>query len=133
MVPFDAPMLYGIGGQIYFPWFSFWRRNPLSKEKLALFVTLAEEMLLQDPDLEQVDSDPEFSSPKPDKPRVLTIIDARDIPRVDEERKLHMLETFADGYFQALAALAGMAEKKSAAEDQDSRPNSDPDQPGLFD
>tara|TARA_R100000365_G_C2737896_1_gene66939 strand:+ start:925 stop:1263 length:339 start_codon:yes stop_codon:yes gene_type:complete len=37
MVPFDSPMIYGIGGQLYFPWFSFWRSNPLSGGR---FVTL---------------------------------------------------------------------------------------------
>lgn len=48
MVPFEGPMIYGVGGQLYFPWFSFWRRNPLANERLSLFVTLVEEVLLQD-------------------------------------------------------------------------------------
>ena len=52
MVPFEPPLVYGIGGQLYFPWFSFWRRNPLSDERLSLFVTLVDEVLLQDPDLD---------------------------------------------------------------------------------
>jgi len=52
MVPFEPPMIYGIGGQLYFPWFSFWRQNPLAKERLSLFVTLVDEVMLQDPDLE---------------------------------------------------------------------------------
>ena len=52
MVPFDAPMIYGVGGQLYFPWFSFWRQNPLKNERLSLFVTLVDEILFQDPDLE---------------------------------------------------------------------------------
>lgn len=52
MVPFEPPMIYGVGGQLYFPWFSFWRQNPLAKERLSLFVTLVDEVLMQDPDLE---------------------------------------------------------------------------------
>jgi hypothetical protein len=48
MVPFEPPMLYGLGGQLYFPWFSFWRRNPLAAKRLSLFTTLIGEVLLQD-------------------------------------------------------------------------------------
>jgi hypothetical protein len=52
MVPFEPPMIYGVGGQLYFPWFSFWRQNPLANERLSLFVTLVDEVLMQDPDLD---------------------------------------------------------------------------------
>jgi hypothetical protein len=65
MVPFEPPMIYGVGGQLYFPWFSFWRQNPLAKERLSLFVTLVEEVLLQDPDLETARFEVlDFSAPK---------------------------------------------------------------------
>jgi hypothetical protein len=37
-------------GQVYFPWFSFWRSNPLADASLSLFVMVVEEVLLQDPD-----------------------------------------------------------------------------------
>jgi hypothetical protein len=30
MVPFDPPLIYGEGGRLHFPWFSFWRSNPLA-------------------------------------------------------------------------------------------------------
>ena len=64
MVPFEPPMIYGVEGQLYFPWFSFWRRNPLVKERLALFVTLVDELLMQDPDLETARFEIlDFSSP----------------------------------------------------------------------
>ena len=49
LVPFDPPMIYGVGGQLCFPWFSFWRSNPIASERLSLFVTMVEEMLLQTP------------------------------------------------------------------------------------
>jgi hypothetical protein len=42
-----------------------------------------------------------------------------------------MLEAFAEGYFQAVAALKG--EPKPAEERPDDTPRTDPDQPGLFD
>jgi hypothetical protein len=131
MVPFDPPMIYGIGGQLYFPWFSFWRQNPLIKERLSLFVTLVDEVLFQDPDLETARFEIlDFSCPGRDAPRSLTVIDAREIPRVEDARKTVMLEIFAEGYFRALATLSGSAPPR---EDRDEPPPPDPDQPDLFD
>lgn len=131
MVPFEPPMIYGIGGQLCFPWFSFWRQNPLARERLSLFVTLVDEVLMQDPDLEAARFEIlDFSCPGPKAPRSLTVLDARDIPRLDETHKTAMLEAFAEGYFQALAMLAS---SPPPPEDRDEPPPSDPDQPGLFD
>ncbi|WP_108398375.1 hypothetical protein [Devosia submarina] len=108
MVPFEQPMMYGVGGQLYFPWFSFWRTNPLAAERLSLFVTLVDEVLLQDPDLETARFEIlDFSAPNAKASRELTIMDARDIPRVHEARKVEMLDTFAEGYFLALERLKG--------------------------
>jgi hypothetical protein len=77
-------MIYGAGGQLYFPWFSFWRQNPLARERLSLFVTMVDEILMQDPDLETARFEIlDFSCPGPKQPRVLRVIDARDIPRID--------------------------------------------------
>jgi hypothetical protein len=132
MVPFDPPMIYGVGGQLYFPWFSFWRRNPLANERLSLFVTLVDEVLMQDPDLENARFEIlDFSCPGPKTKRTLTIIDAKDIPRISDERKAIMLEAFADGYFQALAALSG--ERSHREGGSDDAPGSSPEQPGFFD
>lgn len=108
MVPFEPPMIYGADGQLYFPWFSFWRQNPLAKERLSLFVTLVDEVLMQDPDLENARFEIlDFSCTEPKAPRELTVIDAREIPRVVIARKTVMLEAFAEGYFRALAELSG--------------------------
>lgn len=107
MVPFDPPMIYGVGGQLYFPWFSFWRQNPLANERLALFVTLVDEILLQDPDLEDARFEIlDFSCPPRSATRTLKVIDSRDVPRLSETRKREMLEVFAEGYFQASAELS---------------------------
>jgi hypothetical protein len=134
MVPFEPPMIYGIGGQLYFPWFSFWRQNPLSKERLSLFVTLVDDILMQDPDLETARFEIlDFSCPSPKSPRTLKIIDSRDIPRIDEERKTAMLEAFAEGYFRAVAELSGGGPARPSPEGHDSVPDPDPNQPGLFD
>lgn len=132
MVPFEPPMIYGVGGQFYFPWFSFWRQNPLANERLSLFVTLVDEILMQDPDLENARFEIlDFSCPTPKTPRCLRVVDARDIPRIDDARKAEMLESFAEGYFRALADLAGSPPPSGSDRPGDRAP--DPDQPGLFD
>jgi hypothetical protein len=133
MVPFEPPMIYGVGGQLYFPWFSFWRQNPLANERLSLFVTLVDEVLMQDPDLETARFEIlDFSCPAPKQPRTLRVIDARDIPRVNETRKAEMLDAFAEGYFLAVAALSGESTRPADESTKDA-PAPDPDQPGLFD
>jgi hypothetical protein len=107
LVPFDPQLIYGVGGQIHFPWFSFWRSNPLKDEALSLFVTMVEESLLQDPDLEAAHFNIlDFSAPKQKFPRKLKVINARDIPRVSDERKSEMLATFVEGYRLAEIELA---------------------------
>lgn len=131
MVPFEPPMIYGVGGQLHFPWFSFWRRNPLAQERLSLFVTLVDEVLMQDPDLEAARFEIlDFSCPGPKAPRTLTVLDASSVPRMEEARKRQMLEGFAEGYFQAQASLAG---SPPPPEGRDEPPPPDPDQPSLFD
>jgi hypothetical protein len=131
MVPFEPPMIYGVGGQLYFPWFSFWRQNPLGAERLSLFITLVSEVLLQDPDLERARFEIlDFSAPSAKGGRMLRVMDAREIPRIDDAQKYAMLETFAEGFFLASAELAsGKASGGEEAADE----KRDPDQPGFFD
>ncbi len=130
MVPFEPPMIYGVGGQLYFPWLSFWRRNPIARERLSLFVTLVDEVMLQDPDLETARFSVLDFSVSSSKKRELTVIDARDIPRVSESRKNEMLQVFAEGFFLAQQELKKATEDKPAEEE---KPTSDPDQPSFFD
>ncbi|MGJ4880433.1 MULTISPECIES: hypothetical protein [unclassified Bradyrhizobium] len=132
MVPFDPPLLYGVGGQLTFPWFSFWRQNPLARERLSLFVTLVDELLADDPDLAAAKFQIlDFSVPrvKGREPlRELRVIEAGDIPRVSEDRKIEMLRVFADGYFMAEAELA---RRPAAPSEERERP--DPRQGDFFD
>lgn len=107
MIPFEPPMLYGVGGQLYFPWFSFWRSKPLARERLSLFVTIVHEILLQDPDLDTARFQIlDFSAPNSKVGRELTVVDAADIPRVSDAQKAEMLEAFAEGFFLAKQILA---------------------------
>ncbi|MDF2369033.1 hypothetical protein [Sneathiella sp.] len=112
VIPFSPPLIYGVGGQICFPWFSFWRTNPLKEQNLSLFVTLVEEMLLQDPDLDEAKFEIlDFSAPKGDRARALFIQDARDIPRVSHSEKTEMLEIFAEGFLRAQNQLVSEPEE----------------------
>lgn len=129
-IPFEAPLEYSVGGQKYFPWFSFWRSNPLADRRLSLFVTLAEEVLLQDPDLDTaIFQILDFSCIEGADERQLQVVDARDIPRLNETEKQSMLEVFAEGYRAARDELAGVKYQKSKR-DEDRSP--DPKQRDLF-
>jgi hypothetical protein len=105
-IPFTPPLVYGVGGQLYFPWFSFWRRNPLKDRNLRLFVTLVDEVLRDDPDLEEaVFQILDFSCPEADDERVLSIQNAEEIEPLPHEEKVAMLEVFAQGFQKAKSVL----------------------------
>jgi hypothetical protein len=119
MVPFDPPLLYGTGGKLTFPWFSFWRSNPLADARLSLFVTLVDELLADDPDLAAADFQIlDFSVPKgnklkagqPKPPRQLRVIDAR-------------------GYFMAITELSAAAKARPSDSSTQER---DPKQADFF-
>ncbi|MDJ0933547.1 hypothetical protein [Breoghania sp.] len=132
MVPFDPPMIYGVGGRLYFPWFSFWRSNSLADERLALFVTVVEELLADDPDLEMARFEVlDFSCSDKNSPRELRVINTGYIPRVDADRKAEMISCFSEGYFLACKELSSSAD----AAKSEKRPgdDADSDQLGLFD
>lgn len=101
-------------------------------ERLSLFVTLVDEVLLQDPDLENARFEIlDFSVPGPSSKRELNVTDARVIPRMEELRKREMLEVFAQGFFAALAELAaGPVTTESGDATENIR---DPRQPDLYD
>jgi hypothetical protein len=133
MVPFEPPLVYGLGGQLHFPWFSFWRRNPLALKRLSLFITLVDEVLLDDPDLAGADFHVlDFSAPGDRSERELRIISSHDIPRVSEDEKLAMLTTFADGYFLAQSHLSGSPSDKHPDGGRE-QPQPDPTQGDMFD
>jgi hypothetical protein len=131
MVPFEPPMIYGVGGQIYFPWFSFWRSNPLADERLSLFVSIVDDVLLQDPDLEEARFQIlDFSAPSPKDLRDLSVIEATEIPRLSIERRNEMLTVFAEGFALAEAELAN--KKAPTQAEEPSSEQSEP-HPDLFD
>jgi hypothetical protein len=129
LIPFEAPLEYSVGGQVYFPWFSFWRRNPLAARQLSLFVTIVDEVLLQDPDLDRaLFQILDFSIREGERKRRLLVVDAKEIPRLNEREKHSMLEVFTDGFRLARAELAGVRS------DRETRDRAEPDfrQKDLF-
>lgn len=129
MVPFDPPIIYGGADGMVFPWFSFWKSNPLSGERLSLFVTIVKEILCDDPDLESANFQIlDFSAPKGSVERKLSIINSNDVPVLSSARKQDMLEVFAEGYFAALDEL-----RNDPVADVKEAPIVGPDQLKLFD
>lgn len=111
-IPFKPPLIYGVGGQLYFPWFSFWRSNALAGKRLSFFVTLVDEILMQDPDLDEATFQIlDFSIPKGQTKRELVVTDARDIPRLSQKERDEMLVIFAEGFRKARDEITGF--KKS--------------------
>ena len=107
MVPFSPPLLYGTNGNLCFPWLSYWRSNPLHGANLSLFVTAVDEVLRQDPDLENAAFQIlDLSAPAIDQPRTLKVIDSRDVPRLSKSDLDLKLQIFAEGFFIAERVLS---------------------------
>lgn len=109
-IPFKSVFIYGVKGQIFLPWFIFWKCNPLDDNQLSLFVTLVKEILRQDPELEDAKFQIlDFSTPAYSERRQLRIIDTADIPTFDSAKTAEMLEIFVRGFHRAKARLENMA------------------------
>ncbi len=132
MVPFEPPIIYGLDGRMHLPWLSFWRRNPLEGECLSLFMTVIDEVLAQDPELETaIFTVLDFSMPGRGLSRELTKTDSSEIPRLTQSRKLEMLEIFAEGFALAQQELSKEGEARES--EQASEEPESGDQAGLFD
>ncbi len=132
-VPFTPPLIYGVGGRLHFPWFSFWRVNPLRDENLSLFTTLVHEVLEDDPDFDDIVFEIlDFSANDSKSARTLDTLNAADVPRLSNSRKREMLETFVDGYNKAKAILEADPNIKPEKDTSDDDRYSDDAQPDLF-
>ncbi len=105
-IPFKPDFIYSVGGQIYLPWFIFWKHNPLNDKQLSLFVTLVREILRQDPDLDGAKFEIlDFSAVKPKEGRQLRIIDTAGIKTFNLKETAEMLAIFVEGFESAEARL----------------------------
>lgn len=130
-IPFQPPLCYGIGGQLYVPYFDFWRKSPLTGKRLSVFMTILDAIRAQEPDLKHaIVPILRFAIPPNGDKRNLLIIDERDVERVSQDELKRWLQIFAEGYRAAQSQLA-----KAAANEQSSRERSsaaDSDQDDLF-
>lgn len=112
MIPFAPPLIYGVGGEVFLPWFSFWLSNPLSGDRLSFFVTIVNEIIAQDPDLDFSKFHVlDFSAASPGEGRSLEVIDSSDVPKMSNERLEQLLGSFVEGYGIAERQLSGVNEK----------------------
>lgn len=119
-IPFKPVFIYGVGGQIYLPWFIFWKHNPLDNKQLSLFVTLAKEILRQDPELEDAKFEVlDFSAVNSKECRQLRIIDTADIQTFNSKEIAEMLAIFVEGFERAEAKLkeVDIPSKRKESED----------------
>ncbi len=130
LVPVHMPLVYGVDGEICLPWFSFWRANPLAGERLSLFVSVVDDIMRNDPDMEHARFVVlDFSAGRAGSPRALKVTDTAGIPRLSADRKAAMLAVFAEGFSLAQAELAQNAKRKTRAQQR----QPDPGQRGFFD
>lgn len=121
-VPFTPPMIYGEGGKLFLPWFIFWKLNPLHGENLSLFVTLVEETLKQDSDLEDAQFlivDLSFDEEVGD--RTLKVRASSDIQKLSDTRKREMLAIFAEGFRDARRLASLRVDRKRVGAESEMR------------
>lgn len=112
MIPFSPPLIYGVGGDVFLPWFSFWASDPLAGERLSFFMTIVGEVIGQDPDLDFANFRVlDFSAPGRGEARALDVIDSSDVPKMSPERLEQLLTSFVEGYEIAERQLSGVDEK----------------------
>ena len=130
-IPFQPPICYGIGGQLYLPYFDLWRKSPLKGKKLSVFMTILDEIRQQEPDIESARIPIlGFSIPPNEEERSLVVIDEADVERVSSRELQRWMQVFAEGYRAARAELAGMKPDETEKRDDASRP--DDSQDDLF-
>jgi hypothetical protein len=129
IIPFQPPFYYEIGRQPYLPYPNYWRNNPLFGKRLAVFMSIVDEIRAQDPDIEAARVHIlNYGIPQGEPKRRLVVMDESEIPRVTRGELTAALQVFADGYRAARDELAGVRMEKDKKDER--RP--DPTQSDLF-
>lgn len=119
-IPFKPPLMFAVGGQFYLLWFSFWRKKPLTGKRLALFMTIVDEIMKNDPDLDSAAFHIlDFSIPEREEKRKLVVIDSQDIPRLSQTEKEEMLAVWAQGFRAAVVQVNGMSTPDKKHQEKD--------------
>jgi len=124
LVPFRPPLIYGLNGSLYLPWFSLWKENPLEDRQLRLFVALIKEMLSEDPGLEKAKfTIVDLSAPGKHLPRTLKVLDIKDVEDIEKHERERMLHAFVEGFLKARVELKDY--KRPKKKQPISEPNQD--------
>lgn len=129
LVPWDMQLLYGVGGKLVVPWFSFWASNPVKGLKGDLFANVVFDLLEDDPDLE--DAEFQFIDLARDKDGVRgrPVTYGREYNRLSAETKAKMFAPFVEGYNNAKAFVEGEATNREKGRE---KPYVDPRQGSFF-
>ena len=112
------------------PYPNYWRNNPLKAKRLAVFLTILDQIREQEPDLETARVYIlNYGIPSGETDRKLVVVDEADVPRVTSTELTQTLQIFADGYRSAREQLAGI---KPTTKDRNTPPPPDPAQDDLF-
>jgi hypothetical protein len=118
IIPFQPPLCYGLGGQLYLPYPNYWRNKPLRGKRLSIFMTIVDEIREQEPDLETARVHIlNYGIPQGETERRLIVVDESEIRRVTRDELLAALQIFVDGYRAARDELAGVIYQKSKTDD----------------
>jgi hypothetical protein len=94
-IPFRPPLCYGIGGQLYLPYFNFWRRSPLKGKRLSVFMTILDDIRKQEPDIESARMPIlDFSIPQGEEKRKLVVINEEEVERVTPSELQYWMQIF---------------------------------------
>lgn len=116
-IPLKLSFIYGVGGQVYLPSFIFWKKNPMDEQQFSLFVSLAQEMLHQDPDLEAAKFKIlDFSAKGRNQGRTLEVIDSKDVPILNSSTRAEMLSVFVEGFERAESRVKNVSAPKTKRE-----------------
>lgn len=104
-VPFAPPMICGGGANgPVIPWLLFWKQNPLSEEQTSLFMSMAQAIIEEEPELDAASLLLVDTSLKAlDGNGNARVINAADVERIPDRRLRTMLEVFATGFHMAQA------------------------------
>lgn len=104
---FNPQMIYLKNGELFLPFINFWKFNPLSSEQKSLFLTLVDEILEEEPDLEDVNLQLiELSANGSNGIRTLKVVNTLEIERLDKTRTNILIDSYLTGLQSAYSEIA---------------------------
>lgn len=132
-VPFCPPMLCGTAKGIVLPWLIFWTDNPLTGLQLQLFVSMVEDILKGEPDLDSAQLlivDMSDAAIKKDGRPMLT--SSADVPKLPASQMVSMLSTVVEGFELAKEELKSVVDRPVKRESVRDSVSSEDEQKDMF-